>query len=86
MYTQINENIQVYTNFSLGSVEPLCFTWRNKDYNISKINFHYTSKKGATKKHHFSVCAESPDSYNITFDTERLTWVLEDICLTNQYF
>ena len=80
MYTKINEQIEVFANFTTKGTEPICFSWRNNDYSIKSIDFKHSSKIGNKKVFHFSVNANN-ETYKITFHASDLLWILDEIFL-----
>lgn len=84
MYTTIGETINVFANFSPKGAEPLCFTWKNNDYNINSINFTHKSKDGDHYLFHYAVSANN-ETYKITFDPNTLLWTLDEIYLDSDF-
>lgn len=78
MYELINEPIEVFAAFTKQGIEPICFTWRDKEYDVKSINFIHTSKSGDTKLIHFAITSGA-DTYRITLDSTYFSWRLEEI-------
>lgn len=84
MYETINESINVFANFTTKGAEPLCFSWKNNDYNITSVNFKHKSKKGDHDVFHFAVTANN-ETYKLTFDPTVLEWTLDEIYLDKSF-
>lgn len=81
MLEKIVEKIEVITLFRL-TPEPRThlykIRWRGREYMIEKISYHYKIWEGRTRMHKFAVSAGSLD-FRITYDTENLFWILEEV-------
>lgn len=84
MYTKVNEQIEVFANFNKRGAEPICFSWKNNDYNITSVNFRHHSKVGDKKIFYFAVTANQ-ETYKLIFDPIDLTWILEEVYLDNDF-
>lgn len=84
MYETINETINVFVNFTTKGAEPLCFSWKNNDYNVTSINFRHKSKIGNHDVFHYAVTANN-ETYKLTFDPTTLEWTLDEIYLDTNF-
>lgn len=84
MYVLVNEPVEVFANFNKKGAEPICFSWKNTDYNITSINFKHYSKDGDKKIYHFAVTANH-ETYKLIFDPTTLVWRLEEVYLENDF-
>lgn len=57
---------------------PYKIKWRNREYKISKIGYHHRLRVGNVIHHIFSV-ATSSLAFRLNFDTENLSWTLEEV-------
>jgi len=81
MYEDIFEPVEVITLFQYGKMKPLRFRWNERTYRISKIHGGWVSDEGINRFYHFSVSAEGPDCFELTFDSRNLTWELSRVCM-----
>ncbi len=80
-FEDISENIEVIAVFQAGKLKPLRFRWKGRVYRIQRVNGSWKSDEGAARFHHFSVMAEGPDVYEISYNPERFSWALDRVCM-----
>lgn len=80
MVTAIHEPISVLTlyHYPTHTVIPKKIQWKGRTYLIDKLGHHHTVKKGEKLVHIFSVCTRTL-ALRLSFDTETLEWILEEI-------
>jgi len=80
MAEKIKEPVSVNLayNHKKRQTKILKIIWKNAVYNINKHGLHYTFKKGSTLIHVFSV-SNSSLNFKLTFDTDSLNWMLEEV-------
>jgi hypothetical protein len=75
----INEQVSVVSyNTPTVSVRPWMMTWNKRKYLFTSCGLHYTTKRGNTLLHIFSVVTDSA-CFKLEFDTEYLTWTLLEV-------
>jgi hypothetical protein len=57
---------------------PYKMRWRLRDYFIKKLAYHHKGREGRNLYHVFHVTDGNLD-FRMTFDTESLSWVLEEV-------
>ena len=80
-HEEIFEPIEVITYFDRGTVRPLRFRWKGTVYKISRIYSHWIVSRGRGREHHFSVSADSPDHFELVFNTDDLNWQLARVAM-----
>lgn len=80
-YEEIDEPVEVITFFQDGKLYPLRFKWQGQVYKITSVNSRWSERIGLGRKIHFSVSANTPDCYELIFDTEDLAWNLKCVFL-----
>lgn len=75
MYEEVDESIDVITQFSKGKVLPLSFNWQNRPYPIDKIALVHQEYRGEVVVYLFSVVSKG-NNYELVFDTKHLSWRL----------
>jgi len=78
-YQEIDEPIEVITFFEQGKLHPLRFRWKGEVYKIMKVNGSWSVQEGLNRKYHFSVTANTPDCFELAFDTVDFNWTLANI-------
>ena len=76
VYEDVNETIEVITVFRLGRMRPLKFRWKERVYQVSKINGGWVSDEGCNKHYHYSVSTGGPDCFELCFDVGDMQWQL----------
>jgi hypothetical protein len=84
MYELINEQIEVFVDFSGEGPVPIAFNWRGRNIQIELINFVHTSKLGGSKQFHYSVSTHT-ETYKITLNSETMDWTLNEIYLDSDF-
>lgn len=79
LYEQVHEPIEVLAAFRKGGTEPMTFKWGNRYYQVNKVNLVHTEHDGREKVYFFSV-SNDDTSYRLSFRTESLRWMLEEMC------
>lgn len=80
-YEEIHEPIEVITFFEEGKLHPLRFKWKGQVYKITRVNSHWSVQEGLSRQYHFSVTANSPDCFELVFDTVDFNWQLARVYL-----
>ncbi|MFQ6114804.1 MAG: hypothetical protein ACE5NG_12110 [bacterium] len=80
-YEEIFDPIEVITFFEHGKLHPLRFKWKGKVYKITRVNGFWSVQEGLSRQYHFSVTADSPDCFELIFDTADFNWQLARVCL-----
>ena len=57
---------------------PYKLKWNNRYYRVDKVCYHHMIREGRTPIHIFHVTGGNLD-FRISFNTETLTWNLEEI-------
>ena len=78
-YEKVNEPIEVLAVFRKNQTEPMTFKWGNRYYQVNKVNLVHTEHNGREKVYYFSV-SNNDTSYRLSFRTESLRWMLEEMC------
>ncbi len=90
MYFKLNEKVDVVSIYnklgtgnvlykqSLNGFRPYKIRWRNREYKIVKLGYHHKIKVGSIIHHIFSVASASL-AFRLDFDTEILSWTLEEV-------
>jgi hypothetical protein len=79
MYEKVNEPIEVLAVFRNNRTEPMTFKWGKRYYQVSKVNLVHTEHDGREKIYYFSV-SNHDTAYRLSFRTESLRWMLEEMC------
>jgi hypothetical protein len=78
--TNINKIIKVGAVFVSGNILPKWFLHDNKKYEIKAVNYQWNDHDGIEKLLFFSV-TDGINSYEISFNTKRMIWMLNKICM-----
>ncbi len=81
MIETIYEKVEVITRFRLlpkPVTEIYKIRWRGREYLITKLAYHYKVWDGRTRVHKFAVSTNVMD-FRMSYDTESLFWVLEEV-------
>ena len=65
-------------NHKTGRMVPKLLRWDGKPYEIKKVGFHHSYRKGRTLYHVFSVASKEL-FFRIVLNTDSLNWELEEI-------
>lgn len=79
LYQTIHEPIEVLAAFRKECTELMSFKWGNRHYQIKKVNLVHTEHNGREKIYYFAVSSDAA-SYRLSFRSESLTWMLEEMC------
>lgn len=76
----VKEHISVIVIFNEKTkmIMPRTIKWKERNYTITKIGFHYKEQRGRVLFHIFSV-ASSTVYMKVSLDTESLRWKLEEL-------
>jgi hypothetical protein len=69
------EPIEVFVKFLKGKIIPLYFVLAGNRFNISRINYAWSQRKGRAFLYYFSV-ADKNDTYRLCFNAENMSWHL----------
>lgn len=77
---KINQKVSVVSMFDTEEQcsMPLKMKWQDHEYNMRKLWYHHTYKRGRTLMHVFQVTDGSND-YRLQMDSEKLEWTLEEV-------
>lgn len=79
VYQKVNQPVEVLAAFRNDRTEPMTFKWGTKYYQVRKVNLVHTEHNGREKVYYFSV-SDDANAYRLSFRTESLKWMLEEIC------
>ena len=84
MENTVHEPVSVIISFNHESraVVPRKFLWRKREYQVTKVAYHHTVRQGRTLFHIFHV-TDGISDFCLTFNTENLHWILEDMVTGN---
>jgi len=80
-YEELFEPIEVIAYFQDGRVIPLKFRWNGRVYKIRQVHGQWKARNGESYQYHFSVRCESPDCFELIFDTGDFSWQVARVCL-----
>jgi hypothetical protein len=72
---QTQESVEVFVRFLKGKIIPLYFVLSGNRFNISRINYGWTERKGKVLFYYFSV-SDRTDIYHLCFNSETMSWYL----------
>ena len=80
MIEAINEEIAVITVYDPEKQRtmPWRLKWRGRSYHVVKLGYHHTVRHGRVLIHMYAVSTKTL-AFKLRFDTEALTWTLEQI-------
>lgn len=80
MTSQLNEKVDVIAIYKKlgGQTLPYKIKWDGKIYKIIKIGYQHRIKIGNVIHHIFHVSSKSL-AFRLNFDTEILSWTLEEV-------
>ena len=76
MITEISEQIEVDAVFSNGQLNPVSFVWNKRLYRVKKVHGRYQDFVGRTQRLHYAVGTGAGEVFEISFNTEDMTWEL----------
>lgn len=80
MNEAIFEKVSVLSYYSQEKNQtfPYKMSWRQRDYFLKKISYHYQIREGRSLFHIFHVTDGNLD-FRLKFETENLSWILEEV-------
>ena len=80
MHEGIHEKVSVIAIYDGDKRQtiPYALKWRGQIHKIVKVGYHHTQRSGRTLQHIFSVVS-STLAFRLNFDTDTLSWTLEEI-------
>ncbi len=77
---KIREPIRVLAGFAGGGAKPISFCWRNRTYQIVKINAQWVDRQTDSFSLHYSVQV-GQETYYIRFCSQEVQWWLDEVIL-----
>ncbi len=77
MILQLSDKIDVITIYK-DQFLPFRIRWKGRVYKILKLGYHHRTRVGNVIHHIFSVASETL-AFRLDFDTEDLSWTLEEV-------
>ncbi len=75
----VGETINVIASFGLPyKIRPVRFNWSGRLFDVKEITYTWKTKDGKKNIYHFSV-TDGKSLYELIFDTDSLTWKLENL-------
>lgn len=74
----MSEVIDEQVSVNLLSSQPTSMLWRKRQYIITKVCLHHTTREGRTLLHIFSV-TDGTTSFKLELNSETLSWKLLEI-------
>jgi len=78
---EIHERVEVIALFRNGSLLPLKFRWKGREYRVLRMNCTWNTDEGETRFHHFAVMSDGPDVYELTYNRSTYEWKIENVSL-----
>jgi len=75
---RVDEPVKVVTAFSTKPT-PLLLEWRCRRITVKRVNLYFQKKVGQRLFYYFYVSDASDNGYKLCFDTENLSWRLEEV-------
>jgi hypothetical protein len=69
----LNQSVRVSSIIHNGRIEPKSFQWKNRTFDIEKINFFWKDSCGKETFHIFSIQTKI-GTYEIAFSHQALKW------------
>jgi hypothetical protein len=69
------EAVEVIVRFIKGRIIPLYFLLKDNRFDISRINYSWTERRGSSLIYYFSVSDKS-DNYCLFLDAQAMSWRL----------
>lgn len=69
------DKIDVAAIFKNGLINPTCFVWKKRKYNINQTTYTWQEKKGDEVFHYFSV-TDGISLYHICLNSKFMNWRL----------
>jgi len=67
--------VEVFAGFKKGKIIPIYFIFAGARFDIARINFFWSERKGRNLLRYFSVSDKS-DTYQLCLDAESMSWSL----------
>ena len=77
---KIREPIRVLADFAGGRAKPISFCWRNRRYQIVKMNAQWLDRQADSFSLHYSVQV-GQETYYIRFCSQEVQWWLDEVIL-----
>ncbi len=74
----LQERIEVLAEFKNAKIYPRQFSWKNKEYKIEKITYHWQERRGQETIVYFSVHTNA-NLYQISFNNTSFSWQMDKI-------
>jgi hypothetical protein len=78
MIEEINEGVDVLASFGKGGIRPRAFMWKNRRYNVKKVNFISRTREGKDLVIHFAVTADS-GYFRLSLRMREMKWILREV-------
>lgn len=78
MLEKVDDSIEVMVNFSNHKVRPVFFKWKDKTYQVEKLNLVHQEKDGNDKIYYFSV-SDKVNYFRLAFFTCDLSWRIQEL-------
>lgn len=78
MYDPIHEQISVKVEFNNHDLRIISFDWQGREHLVDKINLITKARKGRELVWVYYV-SNSGGAYKLRYDTESVTWWLEEV-------
>lgn len=75
----LSEPIQVVVLFRNGRFEPLHFKWNGRQCRVKAVTGKWATREGQYKVCHFAVTNENGTYFEISLNTNEMTWTLERV-------
>lgn len=76
MIEEIGEPIDVVAAFTNGKLMPILFSWHSRRYYNLKVASVWNEREGESRLIHIIVTADTPNQYEICFNTGNFKWNL----------
>jgi len=85
MWEKQSSDIEVLFSFKDGYTRPVRLTWNDEQYELGGVQFWYAEHRGKALVHHYTVGDKAGNyTFQLTMETENLTWKLEKASATRQ--
>lgn len=76
----INEPVEVIVAYKQDGHKavPTIMTWQSRTYKFSDFGFYHPVRQG-TRLFHIFTMADNAMTYRLAFDTEALSWELQEV-------
>ena len=73
----INEPIDVGVVFKKTEILPKWFVWKNRKYEVKKIEFSWKTKEFPEEKLFFALSVANGNIFEVSFNLKTLLWRIE---------